>query len=126
MGELHELNPSKFAAAAVALSQESQQPPSGLAQDPEKQRQQQQQQQQQPQQQQRSGQSGGPQHALRRMGSMDRKEAITMARKELVMALYELGMSYLKGWGVAKDKYVAFTYFKIAADLVNMTFFLLG
>ncbi|KAK3815253.1 MAG: hypothetical protein J3Q66DRAFT_370584 [Benniella sp.] len=109
MGELHELNPSKFAAAA-ALSQESQQPPSGLAQDPEKQWQQQ-------QQQQRSAQSGGPQHALRRMGSMDRKEAITMARKELVMALYELGMSYLKGWGVAKDKYVAFTYFKIAADL---------
>ncbi|KAF9346252.1 hypothetical protein BGX34_004077 [Mortierella sp. NVP85] len=107
MGELHELNPSKFAVAA-ALSQEAQQPPSGLAQDPEKQRQ---------QQQQRSGQSGGPQHALRRMGSMDRKEAITMARKELVMALYELGMSYLKGWGVAKDKYVAFTYFKIAADL---------
>ncbi|KAF9117044.1 hypothetical protein BGX27_005594 [Mortierella sp. AM989] len=54
---------------------------------------------------------------LRRMGSMDRKEAMTMARKELVMALYELGMSYLKGWGVAKDKAVGFTYFKIAADL---------
>ncbi|KAF9199699.1 hypothetical protein BGZ49_010162 [Haplosporangium sp. Z 27] len=54
---------------------------------------------------------------LRRMGSMDRKEAMAMARKELVMALYELGMSYLKGWGVAKDKSVGFTYFKIAADL---------
>ncbi|KAF8921646.1 hypothetical protein BGZ58_004076, partial [Dissophora ornata] len=54
---------------------------------------------------------------LRRMGSMDRSEAMVMARRELVMALYELGMSYLKGWGVSKDKGVAFTYFKIAADL---------
>ena len=51
---------------------------------------------------------------------MDRAEAMSMARKELVMALYELGMSYLKGWGVAKDKPVAFTYFKIAADLVRI------
>ncbi|KAK5807991.1 hypothetical protein F5H01DRAFT_282724, partial [Linnemannia elongata] len=41
----------------------------------------------------------------------------TASSTELVMALYELGMSYLKGWGVAKDKPVAFTYFKIAADL---------
>ncbi|KAI1319464.1 hypothetical protein EDD11_004041 [Mortierella claussenii] len=55
--------------------------------------------------------------ALRRMGSMDRSEAMAMARKELVMALYELGMSYLKGWGVIKNKAVAFMYFKIAADL---------
>ncbi|KAF9376498.1 hypothetical protein CPB97_010755 [Podila verticillata] len=54
---------------------------------------------------------------LRRMGSLDRRQATVMARKELVMALYELGMSYLKGWGVHKDKSVAFTYFKIAADL---------
>ncbi|KAF9414436.1 hypothetical protein BGZ76_004873, partial [Entomortierella beljakovae] len=58
-----------------------------------------------------------PHQTLRRMGSMDRKEAMTMARKELVMALYELGISYQKGWGVAKDKSVGFTYFKIAADL---------
>ncbi|KAF9579973.1 hypothetical protein BGW38_003555 [Lunasporangiospora selenospora] len=54
---------------------------------------------------------------LRRMGSLDRGAAIVMARKELVMALYELGMSYLKGWGVSKDKPVAFAYFKVAADL---------
>ncbi|KAF9124420.1 hypothetical protein BG015_005091, partial [Linnemannia schmuckeri] len=58
-----------------------------------------------------------PLQSVRRMGSMDRTAAMSMARKELVMALYELGMSYLKGWGVAKDKPVAFTYFKIAADL---------
>jgi TPR repeat protein len=60
-----------------------------------------------------------PLQSVRRMGSMDRTAAMSMARKELVMALYELGMSYLKGWGVAKDKPVAFTYFKIAADLVS-------
>ena len=28
------------------------------------------------------------------------------------MALYELGMSFLKGWGVTKDKVIAFHYFK--------------
>ncbi|KAF9967954.1 hypothetical protein BGZ70_007492 [Mortierella alpina] len=39
------------------------------------------------------------------------------ARKELVMALYELGMSFLKGWGVEKNKVVAFHYFKLGADL---------
>ncbi|KAG9327458.1 hypothetical protein KVV02_000407 [Mortierella alpina] len=61
--------------------------------------------------------SNPTQQTLRRMGSMDRTAAMITARKELVMALYELGMSYLKGWGVTKDKSVAFTYFKIAADL---------
>ncbi|KAF9375962.1 hypothetical protein CPB97_011124 [Podila verticillata] len=55
--------------------------------------------------------------ALQRMGTMDRKSAMLTARKELVMALYELGMSFLKGWGVTRDKVVAFCYFKLAADL---------
>lgn len=50
---------------------------------------------------------------------MDRKSAMLTARKELVMALYELGMSFLKGWGVTRDKVVAFCYFKLAADLVR-------
>ncbi|KAK3824695.1 MAG: hypothetical protein J3Q66DRAFT_325838 [Benniella sp.] len=54
---------------------------------------------------------------LRRMGTLDRRSAMLTARKELVMALYELGMSFLKGWGVQKDKEIAFNYFKIAADL---------
>lgn len=57
--------------------------------------------------------------ALQRMGTMDRKSAMLTARKELVMALYELGMSFLKGWGVTRDKVVAFCYFKLAADLVR-------
>ncbi|KAF9279784.1 hypothetical protein BGZ68_007698 [Mortierella alpina] len=75
-----------------------------------------QQQDQQPVRHQKSN-SNPTQQTLRRMGSMDRTAAMITARKELVMALYELGMSYLKGWGVTKDKSVAFTYFKIAADL---------
>ncbi|KAG0281467.1 hypothetical protein BGZ95_003122 [Linnemannia exigua] len=56
------------------------------------------------------------QQSLKRMGTIDRKSAMLTARKELVMALYELGMSFLKGWGVAKDKVIAFHYFKLAAD----------
>ncbi|KAK3848049.1 MAG: hypothetical protein J3R72DRAFT_429739 [Linnemannia gamsii] len=56
------------------------------------------------------------QQPLKRMGTIDRKAAMLTARKELVMALYELGMSFLKGWGVAKDKVIAFHYFKLAAD----------
>ena len=53
------------------------------------------------------------------MNTVARKSATMTARKELVMALYELGMSFLKGWGVAKDKVIAFNYFKLAADLVR-------
>ncbi|KAF9378932.1 hypothetical protein BGX21_002775 [Mortierella sp. AD011] len=59
----------------------------------------------------------GQSSSLRRMGSVDRRSAMLTARKELVMALYELGMSFLKGWGVQRDKVVAFNYFKLAADL---------
>jgi len=52
------------------------------------------------------------------MNTVARKSATVTARKELVLALYELGMSFLKGWGVARDKVIAFNYFKLAADLV--------
>jgi len=62
------------------------------------------------------------QQALKRMGTIDRKSAVLTARKELVLALYELGMSFLKGWGVTKDKVVAFHYFQLAADLVRGLF----
>ncbi|KAF9291416.1 hypothetical protein BGZ68_004064 [Mortierella alpina] len=57
------------------------------------------------------------QQSLKRMGTIDRRSAMLTARKELVMALYELGMSFLKGWGVEKNKVVAFNYFKLGADL---------
>ncbi|KAF9988568.1 hypothetical protein BGZ75_009145 [Mortierella antarctica] len=69
----------------------------------------------------RNNQNGAATHnqqqPLRRMGTIDRRSAMLTARKELVMALYELGMSFLKGWGVEKNKVVAFHYFKLGADL---------
>ncbi|KAF9974634.1 hypothetical protein BGZ73_001897 [Actinomortierella ambigua] len=66
-----------------------------------------------------SGSTAGEEarQTLRRMGTMNRKMAIATARTELVMALFELGMSFMKGWGVTKDKTIGFNYFKIAADL---------
>ncbi|KAG0207524.1 hypothetical protein BGX28_001246 [Mortierella sp. GBA30] len=64
-----------------------------------------------------SNSSSSSSQPLRRMGTIDRRSAMLTARKELVMALYELGMSFLKGWGVEKSKVVAFNYFKLGADL---------
>ncbi|KAG0256677.1 hypothetical protein BG011_004370 [Mortierella polycephala] len=60
---------------------------------------------------------GGSSQPLRRMDTVQRKSATISARKELVLALYELGMSFLNGWGVTKDKAIAFNYFKLGADL---------
>jgi len=42
---------------------------------------------------------------------------MSAARGELVMAIYELGVSFRHGWGCAKDKASAVYFFKIAADL---------
>ncbi|KAF9956563.1 hypothetical protein BGZ72_002667 [Mortierella alpina] len=64
-----------------------------------------------------AGATHNQQQPLKRMGTIDRRSAMLTARKELVMALYELGMSFLKGWGVEKNKVVAFHYFKLGADL---------
>ncbi|KAG9071932.1 hypothetical protein KI688_006151 [Linnemannia hyalina] len=94
MGELKELSPSSSANIRAIQSHPSMRGYAARAE--------QRQQQQQP---------------LKRMGTIERKSAMLGARKELVMALYELGMSFLKGWGVSKDKVVAFHYFKLAADL---------
>ncbi|KAF9910321.1 hypothetical protein EC991_006820 [Linnemannia zychae] len=87
MGELKELNPSTSASIRAIQSHPSMRGPRPDQTQP-----------------------------LKRMGTIDRKTAMLSARKELVMALYELGMSFLKGWGVAKDKVIAFHYFKLAAD----------
>lgn len=108
MGELNELGPVQPKTSPAASITAA---PSSTEKN--------QQQDQQPVLHQKSN-SNPTQQTLRRMGSMDRTAAMITARKELVMALYELGMSYLKGWGVTKDKSVAFTYFKIAADLVSV------
>ncbi|KAI7906209.1 uncharacterized protein BX663DRAFT_255852 [Cokeromyces recurvatus] len=39
------------------------------------------------------------------------------AKGELIMAIYELGVSFFHGWGCKKNKETAVYYFKIAADL---------
>ncbi|KAI9280858.1 hypothetical protein BC943DRAFT_283035 [Umbelopsis sp. AD052] len=43
--------------------------------------------------------------------------SMSAAKGELVMAIYELGVSFRHGWGVQKDKKTACYYFKIAAEL---------
>lgn len=45
----------------------------------------------------------------------------TLASKgELIMAIYELGVSFQQGWGVTKNKETAFYYFEIAANLGDL------
>lgn len=39
------------------------------------------------------------------------------SRGELIIAIYELGVSFQQGWGVPKNKETAFYYFEIAANL---------
>ncbi|KAI8992294.1 hypothetical protein BDB01DRAFT_841631 [Pilobolus umbonatus] len=39
------------------------------------------------------------------------------SKGELIMAIYELGVSFQQGWGVSKDKETAFYYFNLAASL---------
>lgn len=40
-----------------------------------------------------------------------------IARHELVLAIYEIGQSFYRGWGVPKQKKLAIHYFEIAASL---------
>ncbi|KAI9490597.1 hypothetical protein BDB00DRAFT_916104 [Zychaea mexicana] len=45
-------------------------------------------------------------------------DALLQSRKgELVLAIYELGVSFDQGWGTARSRETAFYYFKIAAQL---------
>ncbi|KAL1920635.1 uncharacterized protein VTP21DRAFT_1012 [Calcarisporiella thermophila] len=41
----------------------------------------------------------------------------SIARHELIMAIYELGVSFRQGWGVPKKKSTAVYYFEIAANM---------
>ncbi|KAA1130423.1 hypothetical protein PGTUg99_016858 [Puccinia graminis f. sp. tritici] len=43
------------------------------------------------------------------------KDAV--AKSELVLAIYELGQCFLRGWGCKKDKQLAINYFQLAAKL---------
>ncbi|KAG0174099.1 hypothetical protein DFQ28_009728 [Apophysomyces sp. BC1034] len=40
-----------------------------------------------------------------------------VSQAELVMAIYELGVSFQQGWGVSKNKAAAFYFFNMAAEL---------
>ncbi|KAJ2970594.1 hypothetical protein NUW54_g12695 [Trametes sanguinea] len=41
-------------------------------------------------------------------------------RSELVLAIYEVGQSFYRGWGVEKDKEMGVQYFRVAARLVGL------
>ncbi|KAI8452216.1 hypothetical protein BY996DRAFT_7241479 [Phakopsora pachyrhizi] len=45
------------------------------------------------------------------------KEEAVAAKTELVLAIYELGQCFLRGWGCKKDKKLAINYFELAAKL---------
>ncbi|KAI8983250.1 hypothetical protein BD414DRAFT_490377 [Trametes punicea] len=47
------------------------------------------------------------------------KEGMDMGavRSEMVLAIYEVGQSFYRGWGVEKDKDMAVQYFRVAARL---------
>ncbi|GAA5823153.1 hypothetical protein JCM11251_007502 [Rhodosporidiobolus azoricus] len=50
--------------------------------------------------------------------TLSEKEANTKsAKNELVLALYEMGISYRFGWGVTKDKKMAVSYLRLASEL---------
>ncbi|CDH61564.1 hcp-like partial [Lichtheimia corymbifera JMRC:FSU:9682] len=51
-------------------------------------------------------------------GKKNDYDALFASKKgELVIAIYELGVSFQQGWGVSRSRETAFYYFKIAAQL---------
>ncbi|KAI0735842.1 HCP-like protein [Earliella scabrosa] len=42
---------------------------------------------------------------------------MSAVRSELVLAIYEVGQSFYRGWGVQKDKEMAVQYYRVAARL---------
>ncbi|RKP06194.1 hypothetical protein THASP1DRAFT_18771 [Thamnocephalis sphaerospora] len=42
---------------------------------------------------------------------------VTVAKKELVLAIHELGVCFRHGWGVPKNKQTAVYYFELAANM---------
>jgi len=47
-------------------------------------------------------------------GAKEGREAL---KNELVLAVYEVGQCFFRGWGVTKDKEMGVSYFKTAAQL---------
>jgi TPR repeat protein len=44
-------------------------------------------------------------------------EEATLVKSELVLAIYEVGQCFFRGWGVTRDKKMAVSYFQVAARL---------
>ncbi|EIE78742.1 hypothetical protein G6F46_003246 [Rhizopus delemar] len=56
-------------------------------------------------------------HAVEDLESFSNTVNKSASKGELIMAIYELGVSFRHGWGCRKNKETAVYYFKIAADL---------
>ncbi|KAI8371901.1 hypothetical protein BD560DRAFT_423554 [Blakeslea trispora] len=56
-------------------------------------------------------------HAVEDLSNFSTSMKASAAKSELIMAIYELGVSFRHGWGCKKNKETAVYYFKIAADL---------
>lgn len=50
-------------------------------------------------------------------GKSNSKQEGDGVKTELVMAIYEVGQSFFQGWGVKKDREMAYRYFLLAARL---------
>ncbi|KAI9317433.1 hypothetical protein BX666DRAFT_1857196 [Dichotomocladium elegans] len=56
-------------------------------------------------------------HAVMDLNDLSSKVNTSAVKGELIMAIYELGVSFRHGWGCRKNKETAAYFFKIAADL---------
>ncbi|KAI8061831.1 uncharacterized protein B0P05DRAFT_574544 [Gilbertella persicaria] len=56
-------------------------------------------------------------HAVEDLSHFSTAMKASAAKSELIMAIYELGVSFRHGWGCKKNKETAVYYFKVAADL---------
>jgi TPR repeat protein len=56
-------------------------------------------------------------HAVLDLNSLSTTVNTSASKGELIMAIYEMGVSFRHGWGCRKNKETAVYFFKIAADL---------
>ncbi|CAO3597175.1 unnamed protein product [Absidia cylindrospora] len=56
-------------------------------------------------------------HAVLDLNSLSKTVNRSASKGELIMSIYELGVSFRHGWGCRKNKETAVYFFKIAADL---------
>ncbi|KAI8070460.1 hypothetical protein BC940DRAFT_296148 [Gongronella butleri] len=56
-------------------------------------------------------------HAVEDLSNLSTTVNMSAAKGELIMAIYEMGVSFRHGWGCRKNKETAVYFFRIAADL---------